>query len=95
MNSAAFMYFVLPVLVGIMFRAMFLKWKKGYLLSVIFILITIAVWIWTSHLVDHGTDGTLLIWAVMAAELAVGSMVTGGISLLVKKTKHRGAEDGF
>ena len=95
MNSAAFMYFVLPFLIGIMFRAMFLKWKKGYLLSVIFILITIAVWIWTSHLVDHGTDGTLLLWAVMAAEFTAGSLVTGGISLLVKKAKRRGTEDGF
>ena len=95
MNSAAFMYFVLPFLIGIMFRAMFLKWKKGYLLSVVFILISITAWLWTSHLVDHGTDGTLLIWAVMAAELTAGSLITGGIALLIKKTKHRKADNLF
>ena len=88
MNSAVFMYFVLPFLIGIIIRLMFLKWKKGYLLSGFFILISIIVWLWTSHLVNHGTDGNLLLWAVMATELAVGSLIVGGIALLMKKVKH-------
>lgn len=85
MNGAVFMYFVLPYLVGIMIRLLFLKWKKGYLLSGVFVLISLITWLWTSHLVKHGTDGTLLLWAVMAAELTVGSLITGGISLLIKR----------
>lgn len=95
MNSAGFMYFVLPFLIGIIIRSMFLKWKKGYLLSGVFILISIIAWLWTSHLVDHGTDGTLLLWGLMAAELTVGSLITGGISLLIKKARHRKADDLF
>jgi len=95
MNGAIFMYFVLPFLIGMVIRSMFLKWKKGYLLSVVFILISIVVWLWTSYLVDHGTDGTLLLWAVMAAELAAGSLITGGISLLLKKAKHRKTDNLF
>ena len=91
MNSAVFMYFVLPFLIGIIIRLMFLKWEKGYLLSGVFILISIIAWLWTSHLVNHGTDGTLLLWAVMAAELTAGSLITGGRSLLIKKTKQRRA----
>jgi len=95
MNSAVFMYFVLPFLIGIIIRLMLLKWKRGYLLSGFFILISIIAWFWTSHLVNHGTDGTLLLWAVMAAELTAGSLITGGISLLIKKIKHRKADNLF
>ena len=95
MNSAVFMYFVLPFLIGIIIRLMFFKWKKGYLLSGVFILISIIAWLWTSHLVNHGTDGTLLLWAVMAAELTAGSLITGGVALLMKKTKHRKADKFF
>lgn len=95
MNSAGFMYFVLPFLIGIIIRSMFLKWKKGYLLSGVFILISIIAWLWTSHLVDHGADGTLLLWGLMATELTVGSLITGGISLLIKKARHRKADDLF
>ena len=95
MNNAVFMYFVLPFLIGIIIRLMFLKWGKGYLLSGVFILISIITWLWSSHLVNHGTDGTLLLWAVMATELAVGSLITGGTSLLIKKTKYREADKLF
>ena len=95
MNSAVFIYFVLPFLIGIIIRLMLLKWEKSYLLSGVFILISIIVWLWTSHLVNHGTDGTLLLWAVMATELTVGSLITGGIFLLIKKTKYRKADTHF
>ena len=89
MNSAVFMYFVFPVLIGILIRSLFLKWKKAYLLSAGLVLISVVTWLWTSHLVNHGTDGTLLLWAVMAAELAAGSLIAGGVSLLIQKAGHR------
>ena len=95
MNSAVFMYFVLPFFIGIMLRFLFLKWEKGYLLSGVLILISVIAWLWTSYLVHHGTDGTLLLWAVMATELTVGSVITGGISLLIKMAKHRKADNLF
>ncbi|MBR2928305.1 MAG: hypothetical protein IKC24_04020 [Oscillospiraceae bacterium] len=95
MNSAIFLYFVLPFLIGTIIRLMFLKWKKGYLLSGVFILISIIAWLWTSHLVNHGTDGTLLLWAVMATEFTAGSLMTDGISLSIKKAKHRKADKLF
>ena len=95
MNSAVFAYFVFPFLVGIIIRLIFLKWKKGYLLSGTFALVSLITWLWTNHLVNQGTDGTLLIWAVMAAELTAGSLITGGIALLIKKTKHRKADNLF
>lgn len=91
MNSAVFMYFVLPFLIGIMLRVLLLKWKKGYLLSGVMLLLSIITWLWANHLVGHGTDGTLLLWPVMAAELTAGSLLTGGISLLIKKAMHRKA----
>ena len=87
MNSTVFICFVLPFLVGIIIRLMLLKWKKGHLLSCGLILVSMIAWLWTNHLVNHGTDGTLLLWAVMAAELAAGSVITGGISLLMKKQR--------
>ena len=88
MNSAVFMYFVLPFLIGILIRLMFLKWKKGYIISGVFVLISAIVWIWTKHLVNHGVDGTVLLWAVMTSEFTVGLLLVGGISLLIKKIKH-------
>ena len=88
MNGAVFMYFILPFLIGILIRVMLFKWKKGYLLSGILVFVSVIAWLWTGHLVNHGTDGTLLLWAVMATELAVGSLIVGGIALLMKKVKR-------
>ena len=55
-----------------MIRSMFLKWKRGYILSGIFALTSAVVWLWTNHLADHGVDGTVMLWALMAIELAIG-----------------------
>lgn len=88
MNSTVFTVFVLPFFVGAIIRSLFLKWKKGAVLSGVFALISVIVWIWTKNLADHGVDGTVLLWAVMAAELTVGSLIVGGISRLMKKIKH-------
>jgi len=85
MDSTMFTVFVLPFLLGAMIRLAVLKWKKGAVLSGVFALITIAVWFWTKHLTDHGVDGTVMLWALMAAELTVGSLIVGGIALLNKK----------
>ena len=74
-------------LLGAVLRAMFLKRKRSCLLSCIFALIAVIVWIWTKSLADHGTEGTILLWALMAIELTVGSCVVGGLSLLLKKRR--------
>ena len=88
MNNAVFTIFVLPVLIGMVIRLLLLKWKQGYIVSGFFVLLSVAAWIWTKHLVSHGTDGTVLLWACMAAMLAAGSLLVGGISLLIQKAKH-------
>ena len=88
MNHTVFTVFVLPFLIGAIIRSMLLKWKKGYTLSVALALISIMVWVWTNHLVNHGVDGTVMLWALMAAELTVGSLIVGGISFLVKRMKR-------
>ena len=85
MNSTVFIVFILPFLIGVMIRLMFLKWKRGYILSGVFALISVILYFWTKHLTNHGVDGTVMLWALMAAELTVGSLIVGGISLLIKK----------
>ena len=88
MNSVIFTVFVLPLLIGVMIRLMFLKWKRGYLISGVFVLISVIVWLWTKHLANHGVDGTVMLWALMTTILTVGSLIVGGTSLLIKKIKH-------
>jgi len=88
MNHTVFTVFVLPFLLGIIIRLMFLKWKRGYCLSGVFALLSVIIWLWTKHLTKHGVDGTVLLWALMAIELTVGSIIVGGLSLLIRKAKH-------
>ena len=87
MNGMAGFVYVFRFLLGAVLRAMFLKRKRSCLLSCIFALIAVIVWIWTKSLADHGTEGTILLWALMAIELTVGSCVVGGLSLLLKKRR--------
>ena len=87
MNSTAFIIFVLPFFSGIIIRLLFLKWKRGYILSGTFALLSVIAWVWTKYLVSNGVDGTVMLWALMAAELAIGSLITDGIFLLLK-IKH-------
>ena len=87
MNSTAFIIFVLPFFIGIIIRLLFLKWKRGYILSGAFALLSVIAWVWTKYLVSNGVDGTVMLWALMATELAIGSLITDGISLLLK-IKH-------
>ena len=93
MNSTVLILFVLPFLAGAMIRSMFLKWKRGYILSGIFALTSAVVWLWTNHLADHGVDGTVMLWALMAIELAIGSLIVGGLSRLIKMIKHQQETD--
>ncbi|MBE6935967.1 MAG: hypothetical protein E7458_05630 [Ruminococcaceae bacterium] len=88
MNNVIFLCFVLPVILGIVIRFLLRKWRKAYLVTGAFALLSLLVWIWTRHLVSHGTDGTLLLWAVMTAELAAGSLLTGGFLWLVQRTSR-------
>ena len=84
-----FTVWILPLLIGMFVRLLFIKWKKGYILSGVFALITVVVWIWTKNLVNNGTDGTVMLMAWMSTILTVGSLIVGAISLLTKKQKHR------
>ena len=87
MNTTVFMVFVLPFLIGAIIRLAFLKWKRGYMISGVFALISVIAWLWTTHLVNHGVEGTVLLWALMATELTTASLIVGGISFLRKKIK--------
>jgi len=78
-----------PLLIGMLIRFLFIKWKKGYLLSCVFALLSVAMWIWTQILVNHGVDGTVTLLAWMSTILAGGSLSVGGISLLIKKAKRK------
>ena len=93
MNSTVFAVFILSFLIGVIIRLMFLKWKRGYILSGVFALISVIVWLWTKHLANHGVDGTVMLWGLMATELAIGSLIVGGLSLLIKKMKHQKANN--
>ena len=93
MNSTVFAVFILQFLIGVIIRLMFLKWKRGYILSGVFALISVIVWLWTKHLANHGVDGTVMLWGLMATELAIGSLIVGGLSLLIKKMKHQKANN--
>ena len=93
MNGTVFAVFVLPFLIGIIIRLIFLKWKRGYYLSGVFASISVIAWLWTNHLANHGVDGTVMLWALMAAELTVGSLIAGGMLLLIKMTKHQKTDD--
>ena len=82
-----FTVWILPLLIGVLIRLVFIKWKKGYILSGVFALITVVVWFWSKNLVSHGVDGTVMLFAWMSTILTVGSLIVGAISLLIKKIK--------
>lgn len=84
-----FTVWILSLLIGMLIRLLFIKWQKGYILSCVFALLSIVVWIWTKNLVNHGVDGTVMLLAWMSTILTVGSLIVGVISLLVKKIKHK------
>ena len=88
MNRTVFVVFVLPFLIGAVIRTAFLKRKRGYMVTAVLALLSVIVWLRTRRLVNHGVDGTVLLWALMAAELTAASFMVGGISLLRKKIKH-------
>ncbi len=84
-----FTVWILPLLIGMLIRLSFIKWKKGYILSGAFALISIVVWLRTKNLVNHGVDGTVMLLAWMSTILTGGSLIVGAISLLIKKIKHK------
>lgn len=88
LNSTVFTVFVLPYFIGIIIRLIFIKWKKGYILTGAFAALSVIAWIWTKHLTNHGVDGTVMLWALMMTELTAGALITGVIKLLIKKLKR-------
>ncbi len=82
-----FAIWILPLLIGMLIRLVFLKWKKSYILSIVFVLFSIVVWLWINNLLNRGVDGTIMLLGVMTAMLTFGSLIIGVISLLIKKIK--------
>lgn len=82
-----FTVWILPLLIGMSIRLLFVKREKGYILSCVFAILSIAVWIWTKNLVNRGVDGTVMLFAWMITLLTISSLITGGISLLIKVIK--------
>ena len=76
-----FTVWILPLLIGMFIRLLFIKWKKGYILSCIFVLLTIVVWWWTNNLVKLGADGTVMLWAWMSTMFTGGSLIIAVIYL--------------
>ena len=76
-----FTVWILPLLIGMFVRLLFIKWKKGYILSCIFVLLTIVVWWWTNNLVKLGADGTVMLWAWMSTMFTGGSLIIAVIYL--------------
>lgn len=89
LNSTVFTVFVLPYFIGIIIRLIFIKWKKGYILTGAFAALSVIAWIWTKHLTNHGVDGTVMLLTWMSTILTGGSLIVGVISLLIKKIKHK------
>jgi len=87
-NQNNFTVWVLPLLIGMIIRLLFVKWKKGYILSCVFALLSLVVWLWTKNLVNNGVDGTVMLLGWMSIMIAIGSLIAGGISLLMKKIKN-------
>ena len=85
-----FTVWILPLLIGVLIRLLVIKWKKGYILSCVFALLSIVVWIWTKNLVNHGVDGTVMLLALMSTILTGGSLIAGIIYLLIKKIRNKG-----
>ena len=79
-----FTVWILPLLFGMFIRLLFIKWKKGYVLSFVFALLSIVVWIWTKSLVSHGVDGTVMLWAWMSTIFTGGLLIVGVTSFLLK-----------
>ena len=80
-----FTVWVLPLLIGMIFRLLFVKWEKGYILSCVFTLISVVVWIWTKNLVNNGVDGTVMLLGWMSMMITVGSLIAGAVGYLIKK----------
>lgn len=87
-NQNNFTVWVLPLLIGMFIRFIFIKWEKSYILSCVFALLSLVVWLWTKNLVNNGVDGTVMLLGWMSIMIAIGSLIAGGISLLMKKIKN-------
>ncbi len=88
MNSTVFMVFILPYLLGALLGAVCFKWKRSYLLSAVFAVVSVIIWFRTKYLADHGVDGTVMLIACMATEFTIGFALVGGIAWLVRKLRH-------
>ena len=79
---------VIPVLVGIILRLIFMKKQKGWIVSAVLSVLAVATGVVAIVIPSHGSEanGLLAYGAVLAA---AGSLVCGGIIRLVRKLKNR------
>ena len=82
-----FIVWFLPLLIGMLIRLLLVKWGKGYILSCVFALISVVVWIWTKNLINNGVDGTVMLWAWMSTIFTGGSLIVGFIFNFIKKMR--------
>ena len=87
-NQTNFTVWALPLLIGMFIRFLFIKWEKSYILSCVFALLSLVVWLWTENLLNNGVDGTVMLLGWMSIMITIGSLIAGGISLLMKKIKN-------
>ncbi len=79
---------VIPVLVGIILRLIFMKKQKGWIVSAVLSVLAVAASVVAIVIPSHGSEANGLL-AYGAALAAVGSLVCGGIIRLVRKLKNR------
>lgn len=79
-----FMLYALPALMGIVLRLIFIKWKRGYVITGVTALLTAALWLRAELINTHGSEGPAIL-ALMAGMMTAGALLVGAIAYVVKK----------
>ena len=75
---------VFPLLAGLLFRWLLLRWRRGWLLTAGAAALALILFLWASTIPIPGSEGPML-WAIQAACLTLGA----GVVELVLKLKRR------
>lgn len=77
---------IIPALIGVIARLAFMKWRNGYIVSVIFGCISVVAILKALLIYSHGDEGpTLLAFSSLIATATC--LVCGGIINIVKSRK--------
>ena len=77
-----FIFYVLPFLLGVLFRLLFMKSLRAYLVTGVFGIIALILWGNAMLNFIPGSEGLGLI-ATMGSSAFIGSLVTGIVLLLI------------